>query len=108
MKGRLTRKTGSTTHTAPLGGRHWREVVDEMDSQLREAADSMAEEAVCDLWLEDPSAFMGGREPEDQRSPMIRRVKVGGLGRAADLARRASWDRDFADAQEHARALLGG
>lgn len=110
MKARLLRKTGATTKAAPLGASRWREVLDEADALLAAAADSLEDEAVCDLWLEEPMSFMAGWEqPEHQaQSPMIRRVKVGGARRSNDLVRQAAWDQDFKDAQEHARRLLGG
>jgi hypothetical protein len=113
----LFRKTGATQDAAPVEYRHWKEVVDEFDQDLEAAALNESEEAVVDLWLEDPRSFMEGEvDPGPGRlhtGSMVRRMQTGGSGlrRAADpMAKTASesnWDQEFADAKAHAASVLG-
>jgi hypothetical protein len=96
----LFRKTGATQDGAPVEFRHWKEVVDEFDHDLEAAALNESEEAVVDLWLEDPRSFMEGEVNPSQvhTGSMVRRMQTGGSGlrRAGDpMAKTASesgWD----------------
>lgn len=103
------RKTAAQSD--PISFRHWRELVDDFDFQIEYSANQETEEAVVDLWLEDPRSFMEGLEmPEGQQSA-ARRVKTGGNGleRYNPMVRTASvtrWDSEFADAKAHADSVL--
>jgi len=100
-------KTGSVTDGHPVEFRHWKDVVDEADSFLESAAASEEEEAVVELWLEDPMSF------QDQEESGQRMIRTGGMIRHADtfgrkqaVIRESNWDREFADAQAHAASVL--
>jgi len=108
------RKTAGAVQSDPINYRHWRELVDEFDFQIEYAASQETEEAVVDLWLEDPKSFMQGLEasPEGGVQPSaIRRIKTGGTGlqRYNPMAKAASvsaWDQEFTDAKNHADEVL--
>ncbi len=106
-------KTGSVTDGHPVEFRHWKEVVDEADNAIETAADQETEEAVVELWLEDPRSFMDEVNPSHTHTgSMVRRPQTGGLGlqRHGDPLRKTAaasdWDQDFADAKAHAASLL--
>lgn len=102
----IFRKTGATQQAAPVEFRHWKEVVDDFDNDLEAAAMNETEEAVVDLWLEDPQSFMEGEvnPSHSHTGSMVRRLQTGGLGlqRHADprqkTASASDWDQEFADA----------
>jgi len=110
----LFRKTGATQEGVPVEFRHWREVVDEIDQELEAASLNESEEAVVDLWLEDPLSFQEGtvNPSRTHTGSMVRRLQTGGGGlrRAGDpMAKTASasdWDQEFADAKAHAASVL--
>ena len=98
---------------APVPYRPWQESVDEFDLHLNEIVDQESDNAVVELWLEDPRSFLVGVEPsvDGEISPVVRRVKVGGLGlRRYDpmskVAASNSWDEEFQDAKNHAAQVL--
>jgi len=107
-------KTGSVIQGAPVACQPWREFVNEFDADLEAAASSESEEAVVDLWLEDPRSFMEGEiNPSHiHTGSMVRRMQTGGNGlRRADspMAKQASapsWDQEFAEATSHVRSVL--
>jgi hypothetical protein len=106
-------KTGSVQEGAPVEFRHWKEVVDEADNVIEAAADQETEEAVVDLWLEDPRSFMDEINPSHVHTgSMVRRLQTGGMGLQhhsdprQKTAAASDWDQDFADAKTHATALL--
>jgi len=110
----LFRKTGATQQAAPVTFQPWRELVDEFDSELEAAALNESEEAVVDLWLEDPMSFQD--TPVNQENmhvgSMMRRVATGGVGlqRVGDsqhkTASATNWDDEFANAKSHAASVL--
>jgi len=111
----LFRKTGATQDGIPVEFRHWREVVDEIDSELEAAALNESEEAVVDLWLEDPLSFQEGEvnPSRTHTGSMVRRMQTGGSGlhRHGDAsmqktASASDWDQEFADAKAHAASVL--
>jgi hypothetical protein len=111
----IFRKTGATQQAAPVEFRHWKEVVDEFDQELEAASLNESEEAVVDLWLEDPLSFQEGttNPSHAHTGSMVRRLQTGGSGlrRASDaMAKTASagegWDQEFADAQAHVASVL--
>ncbi len=98
-------KTGAVADGHPVEFRHWKDVVDECDRELESAASSEEEEAVVELWLEDPMSFQA-----EDASPIRR---TGGMIRSADnfgrkqaVVRETNWDQEFADAKEHAASVL--
>jgi hypothetical protein len=100
-------KTGAIADGHPVEFRHWQEVVDEADSFLESAAASEEEEAVVELWLEDPMSF------QDQEETATRSIRTGGMIRHADafgrkqaVVRDTNWDQEFADAQAHVASVL--
>src|SRR5271170_2391535 len=100
----LFRITGSTTNGHAVEFRHWKDVVDEADNFLEFAANSEEEEAVVELWLEDPMSF----QTEDATTGEQR---TGGIRRADNFVRgkqaaKANWDQEFADAQSHVASVL--
>jgi len=100
----LFRITGSTTNGHAVEFRHWKDVVDEADNFLEFAANSEEEEAVVELWLEDPMSF----QTEDVTTGVQR---TGGIRRADNFVRgkqaaKANWDQEFADAQSHVASVL--
>ena len=101
-------KTGAVTEGHPVEFRHWKEVVDEADSTLEAAADQDTEEAVVELWLEDPMSFQKFEEatPGVSRTAgsMIRHADS--FGRKQAVVREANWDQEFADAQAHAKSVM--
>lgn len=111
----LFRKTGATQDAVAVTHQPWREFVDEFDSELEAAALSESEEAIVDLWLEDPMSFMD-TEVNPQHNThvgsMMRRVGSGGLGlqRSGDMqhktAASSNWDDEFAAAKAHAASVL--
>ncbi len=112
----LFRKTGATTQGAPVEFRHWKEVVDEFDRELEAAVLNESEEAVVDLWLEDPHSFMEGEVSPSQAhtGSMVRRIQAGGTGlqryghqgAMAKTAVSTDWDDEFAEAKAHVASVL--
>jgi hypothetical protein len=112
-------KTGSVTDGHPVEFRHWKEVVEEADSMLESAAGSEEEEAVVELWLEDPMSFQAYFDEESgEATPMgpgaarVHRT-AGSMIRSADpfgrktgVVKQTNWDKEFADAQEHAKSVM--
>jgi hypothetical protein len=104
-------KTAGAVKSEPINHRPWQELVDDFDGTLEFAAAQETEEAIVDLWLEDPRSFMDGDvDPVEQRSA-ARLVKTGGNGwQRPDVAmsRTASarFDQEFADAKAHADSVL--
>jgi len=97
-------KTGSITDGHPVEFRHWKDVVDEAENFLEFAASSEEEEAVVELWLEDPLSFQtNDADPSAQRS-MVRRAD--NFNRKQAVTRTTSWDQEFADAQTHVASVL--
>lgn len=101
-------KTGSITDGHPVEFRHWQDVVDEAETELVAAANEETEEAVVELWLEDPTSFQ-----ENLENPQERAERVGMVHRAdrvgAKYARQApqeDWNQEYANAQAHARSVL--
>lgn len=105
------RKTSAAAQSDSISFRHWRELVDDFDFQIEYSANQETEEAVVDLWLEDPRSFMEGLEmPEGQQSA-ARRVKTGGNGlrRHDPMVRTAAatrWDSEFSEAKNHVDQVL--
>jgi hypothetical protein len=101
-------KQGSITPGHPIEFRHWKEVVDDADFALESAVHSEEEEAVVELWLEDPQSFQVGEDMV--QSPAVRRVQAGnGLQRVSDVHHKqaaANWDQDHSEAVEHVRSVL--
>jgi hypothetical protein len=102
-------KTGAITDGHPVEFRHWKEVVDEADGFLESAANSEEEEAVVELWLEDPASFQAAFDSENGASP----VKRGMFSRADNFSRgkqaaraESNWDQEFSDAQAHVASVL--
>jgi hypothetical protein len=105
-------KTGAVADGHPVEFRHWQEVVDECDRELESAADSGEDEAVVELWLEDPMSFQAafdgeepGAAPQIRTGGMLRRADS--FGRKQAVVRETSWDEEFADAQRHVASVLG-
>jgi hypothetical protein len=112
-------KTGSVTDGHPVEFRHWQEVVDEAENFLDSAVNSEEEEAVVELWLEDPMSFQAYFNEEDATpmgpgarvnrtaGSMIRSVDPFGRRQAA-AARppETDWDAEFADAKAHVASVL--
>jgi hypothetical protein len=101
-------KTGAITDGHPVAFRHWQEVVDECDRELEFAASSDEEEAVVELWLEDPMSFQ-----TEEDAPVQGLLRRGMINRADNFVRgkqaarsETNWDREFADAQLHAASVL--
>ena len=105
MKARIRKVAGKNAPPSPVTHRPWQESVDEFDSGLSQIVDDESEEAVVDLWLEEPNSFADGLE---QGRTSVRRVKTGGngLARHDPPAKTAAWDREFADARAHAAEVL--
>ena len=109
-------KTGSVTDGHPVEFRHWKEVVDSADSFLESAAASEDEEAVVELWLEDPMSFQAYFDEEGAEAGVPQVRTAGSMVRRADQfgSKRATpkgpgktnWDQEFADAQAHARSVM--
>jgi hypothetical protein len=107
-------KTGSITDGHPVEFRHWQEVVDEADSAIEVAADQDTEEAVVELWLEDPMSFQQFEEDATPMGPGARVNRTAGsmirsadpFGRKQAVVRETNWDQEFADAQAHAASVM--
>ena len=107
-------KTGAITDGHPVEFRHWKEVVDEAENFLENAASSEEEEAVVELWLEDPMSFqqfdeatpMGPGTARVNRTAGSMSRSVDPFGRKAAVAQTTNWDQEFADAQSHAASVL--
>jgi hypothetical protein len=108
-------KTGSVTDGHPVEFRHWQEVVDEAENFLESAVNSEEEEAVVELWLEDPMSFQAYFNNEEGATPMGPGVSrtAGSMVRHADafgrkqaVVRETNWDEEFADAKAHAASVL--
>jgi hypothetical protein len=104
-------KMGAIADGHPVEFRHWQEVVDECDRELESAASSEEEEAVVELWLEDPMSFQAvfdeeepGIAPQTRTGSMLRRAD--NFGRKQAVVREANWDQEFADAQLHVASVL--
>lgn len=110
----LFRKNGATQEAIAVTNHPWREFVDEFDTELESAALAESEEAVVDLWLEDPMSFQDSPvNPEHTHvGSMMRRVGTGGMGlqRAGTMqhktAAATNWDDEFANAKAHAASVL--
>lgn len=103
-------KQGSITQGHPVEFRHWKDVIEDYDFALESAVHSEEEEAVVNLWLEDPQSFQDKDIPSQHRGSM-RRVVTGGLGpqRVDNMHQKtaaANWDQDFSEATEHVRSVL--
>jgi hypothetical protein len=111
-------KTGSVTDGHPVEFRHWKEVVDNAEDFLESAASSDEEEAVVELWLEDPMSFQAyfdeeGATPMGPGNARVNRT-AGSMIRSADpfgrkqavIRQEINWDQEFADAQKHAASVL--
>lgn len=104
-------KTGSVTDGHPVEFRHWQEVVDEAENFLESAASSEEEEAVVELWLEDPMSFQKF-EDATPMGPGVNRTagsmirSVDPFGRKQAVVRGTNWDTEFADAQAHVASVL--
>lgn len=103
-------KQGSVTPGHPVESRHWKDVVNDIDCELEAAVHSEEEEAVVDLWLEDPQSFQEDTENVGHTASTMR-VRTGGMGlqRVGDLHKTAaatSWDQDFSEAQAHVASVL--
>jgi hypothetical protein len=108
-------KTGSVTDGHPIEFRHWKDVVDNADSFLESAVNSEEEEAVVELWLEDPMSFQHFEDEATPMGPGVARINrtAGSMIRSADpfgrkqaVVRETNWDQEFADAQKHAASVL--
>jgi hypothetical protein len=108
-------KTGSITDGHPVEFRHWQEVVDEAENFLESAVHSEDEEAVVELWLEDPMSFQQFEENDaTPMGPGARVNRTAGsmirsadpFGRKAAVARTTDWDQEFSDAQAHVASVL--
>lgn len=110
----LFRKTGATQEAVAVTQHPWREFVDDFDRELEAASLNESEEAVVDLWLEDPMSF---QQPDEatpssvHTSSMIRRAGTGGMGlqRVGAMHKTAAatnWDDEFASAKAHAASVL--
>jgi len=102
-------KQGSVTPGHPVEFRHWKEVIEDADFALESAVHSEEEEAVVELWLEDPQSF---QEAEGMvQASAVRRVQAGnGLQRVGDVHHKQAsqnWDNDFTEATAHVRSVLG-
>lgn len=94
------RKTGAVS-SEPINHRSWKELVDDFDAQLDLSNASEDEEAVIEMWLENPEQFF---EREDgQRPSMIRRMTA---GRTNVRTASNNIDQEFAAAQAHAASIL--
>jgi|SRR5271154_5256945 len=102
-------KNAAITDGHPVEFRHWKDVVEDCTFALESAVHSEEEEAVVELWLEDPASFM---EQEDGavKTASVRRVTAGmGLMRSTDVHQKqaaANFDHDFAEAQAHVASVL--
>ena len=107
-------KTGSVTDGHPVEFRHWQEVVNEAESFLESAVHSAEEEAVVELWLEDPMSFQQFDEATPMGPGVARVNRTAGsmirstdpFGRKAAVAQTKDWDQEFADAQSHVASVL--
>jgi hypothetical protein len=102
-------KQGSVTDGHPVEFRHWKDVVDDCDFALESAVHSEEEEAVVELWLEDPKSFMD--EETSVNAPTMRRVQAGlGMQRHDPMQHKVAttrnWDQDYSEATEHVRSVL--
>ena len=111
----MFRITSSVTDGHPVEFRHWKEVVDEAENFLESANTSAEEEAVVELWLEDPMSFQAAFDEEEGATPMGPGTQrtAGSMLRRADnfgskqaVVRTTNWDQEFADAQAHAASVL--
>ena len=106
-------KTGAITDGHPVEFRHWEEVVDTADAFLESAVNSEDEEAVVELWLEDPMSFQAYFDEEAAGEGIVKQRTAGSMVRLADgfgrkqaAPRQTNWDQEFADAQAHARSVM--
>lgn len=103
-------KNAAITDGHPVEFRHWKDVVDECDFALESAVSSEEEEAVVELWLEDPQSFMIDEEGAAVKTSSMRRVTGGmGLMRHGDIHQKqasSNFDKNFADAQAHVASVL--
>jgi hypothetical protein len=103
------RKTAATMQGQPVEFRHWKDVVEDYDFALQSAASSEEEEAVVDLWLEDPQSFMDEDVPARGG---VRLARSGGVGlqRSGETqhktAAATNWDDEFENARTHASSIL--
>jgi hypothetical protein len=102
-------KNAAITEGHPVEFRHWKDVVEDCAFALESATHSEEEEAVVELWLEDPQSFMG-QEDGAVKTASVRRVTAGmGLMRHGDMQKQAgarNWDQDFSEAQDHVASVL--
>ena len=107
-------KTGSVTDGHPVEFRHWKDVVEEADFAIESAAHSEEEEAVVELWLEDPMSFQQFEEDATPMGPGARINRTAGsmirsadpFGRKTGVVKTTNWDQEFADAQAHAKSVM--
>jgi hypothetical protein len=102
-------KNAAITDGHPVEFRHWKDVVEDCAFALESAAHSEEEEAIVELWLDDPNSFMTEEDGAVQ-TPSVRRMTAGmGLTRHSDIHQKqasANWDQDFSEAQAHAASVL--
>jgi len=105
-------KTGAVADGCPVEFRHWKDVIDECDRELESAVASEEEEAVVELWLEDPASFQAafneeepGAVPLHHTGSMLRCADS--FGRKQAVVREANWDAEFADVKAHVASVLG-
>lgn len=103
-------KQGSVMPGHPVEFRHWKDVVDECDFALESAVSSEEEEAVVELWLEDPQSFMIDEEGAAVKTSSMRRVTGGmGLMRHGDIHQKqasSNFDKDLEDMKNHVTSVL--
>jgi len=106
-------KTGSVTDGHAVEFRHWKEVVDEAENFLESATDSEEEEAVVELWLEDPMSFQTAFNEEEGVTPNVRRTtgsmirNVDNFGRKQAVVRTTNWDQEVDNVRNHVASVLG-
>jgi len=100
-------KTGSITDGHPVEFRHWKDVVEDAESFLESAAHSEEEEAVVELWLEDPMSFQQFFETPTERAEhvgLIRRADRTGAKTASVPAE--TWEESMSAAKTHINSML--
>lgn len=102
-------KQGSVTPGHPVESRHWKDVVNDIDCELEAAVHSEEEEAVVDLWLEDPQSFQ--EDTQGAGRGAVTMVRTGGMGMQRvgiphKTAADQNWDQDFSEAREHVASVL--
>ena len=107
-------KQGAITQGHPVVSQRWQDQVDEAENFLEEAVHSEEEEAVVELWLEDPMSFQQYFDEEAASEGIVKQRTAGSMIRHADtfgrkqaVVRETNWDQEFKDAQAHVSSLLG-